>query len=155
MSAIRSKNTKPELLVRKSLHAAGFRFRLHGVNLPGKPDIVLPKYQTVIFVNGCFWHGHHCKYFKAPKTRPEFWLSKIEGTRARDAVGIEKLKRLGWNVIVIWECAIKADSADLLEIVRRVTAFLAESISRSQLHPDLKGIDIEILPASESSHAST
>ena len=104
MSGIRGKNTKPELLVRKALHAQGFRFRLHDKNLPGKPDIVLKKHRTVIFVHGCFWHGHDCKHFKWPKTRPEFWREKIEGNKTRDLKHQQELKELGWNVKVIWEC---------------------------------------------------
>lgn len=125
MRAIRSKNTKPELLVRKGLHAAGFRFRLHGAGLPGKPDIVLPKYRSVIFVHGCFWHGHGCKYFKLPKTRPDFWLAKIEANRARDARDIEKLNQLGWRVILIWECATKASGPCLPEVINRVAECLS------------------------------
>ena len=107
MSGIKGKNTKPEIRVRKVLHKAGYRFRLHGKNLPGKPDIVLAKHKTVIFVHGCFWHGHDCKYFKWPKTRPEFWRNKIEGNKTRDASQQEKLKNLGWQVKVIWECEVK------------------------------------------------
>lgn len=107
MRAIRSKNTKPELLVRKGLHAAGFRFRLHGAGLPGKPDIVLPKYRAVIFVHGCFWHGHDCKYFKLPKTRPEFWSDKIGKNRLRDRMNIRAVQSLGWRTLVIWECATR------------------------------------------------
>ena len=125
MRAIRSKDTKPELLVRKGLHAAGFRFRLHKAGLPGKPDLVLKKYRTVIFVHGCFWHGHDCKYFKTPKTRPDFWMSKIESNRARDKVNIKNLNLLSWHVILIWECATKTDGPGLPEIIRRVSSYLA------------------------------
>jgi len=108
MSRIRSKDTKPEMLVRKFLHANGFRFRLHVKDLPGKPDIVLPKYKTVIFVHGCFWHGHNnCKYYVVPKTRTEWWLNKINGNTANDAKAIKALKKDGWKVINIWECNLK------------------------------------------------
>jgi len=124
MRAIRSKNTKPELLVRRALHAAGYRFRLHVANLPGKPDIVLPKYRTVIFVHGCFWHGHNCKYFRLPQTRPEFWKTKIEANQARDTNNIAKLNQLGWQVILIWECAIRADSQGLPEIISKAAGAL-------------------------------
>ena len=110
MSGIRGKNTKPEILVRKALHAKGYRFRLHDKKLPGKPDIVLPKYKTVIFVHGCFWHKHNCKHFKWPKTRPEFWRDKIVGNTERDKKHIEELQKLGWNIKVIWECEIKDKS---------------------------------------------
>lgn len=108
MSQIRSKNTKPELVVRKHLFAQGFRYRLHRKDLPGKPDIVLPKYNTVIFVHGCFWHGHEsCKYFVIPKTKTEWWLKKINRNKELDIESIEKLKRDKWNVIVLFECELK------------------------------------------------
>ena len=108
MSRIRGKNTKPEMLVRKYLFANGFRYRLHSKNLPGKPDIVLPKYKTVIFVHGCFWHGHKdCKYFVVPKTRTDWWLNKINGNKANDAKKEQALEQAGWKVLVVWECALK------------------------------------------------
>jgi len=131
MRAIRSRNTRPELLVRKALHAAGYRFRLHASGLPGTPDIVLPKYRTVIFVQGCFWHGHDCKYFKLPKTRPEFWFSKIEANRLRDASNIEKLNQSGWHVIQIWECAIRSGGLGLQEIISHVSDCLWVRASQS------------------------
>jgi DNA mismatch endonuclease (patch repair protein) len=108
MAAIKSKNTKPEMLVRRFLHANGFRYTLHDKKLPGKPDIVLPKYRTVIFVHGCFWHGHtNCKYFVIPKTRTEWWLNKINGNIANDAKAAKALKKEGWKIINLWECTIK------------------------------------------------
>ena len=108
MSAIKGKNTKPEMLVRKFLHAQGFRYRLHVKDLPGKPDIVLPKYKTVIFVHGCFWHGHTgCRYFVVPKTRTEWWLNKINGNVEHDVKVMEKLKMDNWNIITIFECELK------------------------------------------------
>lgn len=108
MAGIKSGNTSPELAVRKTLHAAGFRFRLHKRDLPGRPDIVLPKYKTAIFVNGCFWHGHeNCRLFRLPKSRTEFWETKITGNRARDARDIQALQHLGWKSVVVWECAVK------------------------------------------------
>ena len=111
MSQIKGKNTKPELLVRKFLFANGFRYRLHDPKLPGKPDIVLPKYKTVIFVNGCFWHGHKgCPWFVLPKTRTEWWLQKIKGTRARDKAAEVALNVIGWKVILIWECQLKKNN---------------------------------------------
>nr|WP_320020531.1 very short patch repair endonuclease [uncultured Draconibacterium sp.] len=116
MSCIKGKNTKPEMLVRKFLFANGFRYRLNVKNLPGKPDIVLPKYKTVIFVNGCFWHGHKgCKYATIPKTRTEWWLDKIKGTQKRDRKKEIELNVLGWKVINIWTCELKADTEDSLE----------------------------------------
>jgi DNA mismatch endonuclease (patch repair protein) len=131
MRAIRSGNTKPELLVRKALHAAGYRFRLHSAGLPGKPDIVLPKYRTVIFVHGCFWHGHDCKYFKLPKTRPEFWSAKIEANRARDARNIAELQQSGWRIILIWECAIRSGPPGLNDIITRLGKVLYGSADQS------------------------
>lgn len=108
MSRIRSKNTKPELLVRKYLFSRGFRYRLHDKKLPGKPDLVLAKYKTVIFVHGCFWHGHKgCKYFVVPKTRTEWWLNKITANKANDIRAYAALKLAGFNIIEIWECELK------------------------------------------------
>ena len=107
MSGIRGKNTKPELLIRKALFARGFRYRLHDKSLPGKPDLVFPKYRAVIQVNGCFWHGHNCPLFKWPSSRPEFWKEKITGNRQRDMASCEELERLGWRVMTVWECALK------------------------------------------------
>jgi len=108
MSRIKGKNTKPEMLVRKFLFANGFRYRLNVKTLPGKPDIVLPKYKTVIFINGCFWHGHEgCRYFTIPKTRTEFWLTKISDTQKRDREAESQLNELGWKVVTVWECQLK------------------------------------------------
>jgi len=108
MAAIKSKNTKPEIAVRKMLHALGYRFRLHRKDLPGSPDIVLPKYKTVIFVHGCFWHRHeNCKYASTPKTRKEFWETKFKVNVKRDKEIQEKIKNIGWHSVVIWECQIK------------------------------------------------
>jgi DNA mismatch endonuclease, patch repair protein len=108
MSRIRSKDTKPEMLVRKFLHKNGFRYRLHVKTLPGKPDIVLAKYKTAIFVHGCFWHGHEgCKYYVVPKTRTEWWLNKINGNINNGANAENALKAEGWNIIKIWECELK------------------------------------------------
>ncbi|WP_226628385.1 very short patch repair endonuclease [Alloyangia pacifica] len=108
MAGIGSKNTKPELVIRKGLHKFGFRYRLHRKDLPGKPDIVLPKYQSVIFVHGCFWHGHEgCSFFKVPKTNTEFWLAKIRRNQVRDAEVQAKLMESGWRVLTVWECATR------------------------------------------------
>mgnify|MGYP002393222693 CR=1 FL=1 len=113
MSQIRSKNTKPELLVRKYLFAKGFRYRLHKKDLPGRPDIVLAKYRTVIFIHGCFWHGHEgCKYFVIPKTKTEWWVNKITGNKNKDAESITALKKQGWKVITVWECELKPDKRE-------------------------------------------
>ena len=111
MSAIKSKNTKPEIAVRKLLHSLGYRFRIHKKNLPGSPDIILPKYKTVIFVHGCFWHRHeNCKYASTPKTRKEFWENKFKANVKRDLDIQEKIKNIGWKYVVIWECEINNKS---------------------------------------------
>lgn len=116
MSQIKAKNTKPEIIVRKYLFANGFRYRLNDLRLPGKPDIVLPKYKAVIFVNGCFWHGHDgCKYFVIPQTRSEWWLDKINKTKQRDKSNQIALSELGWKVYVIWACEITKDGTGILK----------------------------------------
>lgn len=112
MSGIRGKDTKPEIIVRKMLHSGGFRFRLHRKDLPGKPDIVLHKYRSVIFVNGCFWHGHeNCRLYRLPKSQQEFWETKVSTNIARDQRKIAELTVSGWKVITVWECALKGSAA--------------------------------------------
>lgn len=116
MSAIKGKNTLPEILLRKFLHANGFRYRLHVVKLPGKPDIVLPKYRLCIFVNGCFWHQHiGCKFASIPKTNTEFWTRKFIANKERDNAVIAQLRNLGWRVFEIWECGIERHNDDNLK----------------------------------------
>ncbi len=108
MSRIRSTHTKPEMLVRRFLHAHGFRYSLHSKKLPGKPDIVLSKYKTVIFVHGCFWHGHNnCKYYVIPKTRTDWWLNKINTNIGNDEKAMLALQEKGWKIITLWECDLK------------------------------------------------
>ena len=107
MSGIRGTNTRPEIRIRQLLHQQGFRFRLHASHLPGKPDIVLPSLQAVIFVHGCFWHGHDCHLFKWPQTRREFWKEKILDNRKRDEEVFSMLVGEGWRIMVIWECTLK------------------------------------------------
>lgn len=108
MAAIHGKDTKPELLVRKFLFSRGFRYRLNHPRLPGHPDIVLRKYRTVIFVNGCFWHGHeNCRYFRLPKTNVDFWKNKIERNRVRDKEEQHRLAKMGWHCVTVWECQLK------------------------------------------------
>ncbi len=122
MSRIRSKNTQPEIAIRQGLHALGFRFRLHRPDLPGKPDIVLPKYRAVILVHGCFWHGHNCTLFRWPRTRQAWWRTKIEGNRTRDARNQQALVEEGWRVLAIWECALKGRERQPLDSVLAQTA---------------------------------
>ena len=135
MSQIRGKNTKPEELVRKYLFSQGFRYRKNDPRLPGKPDVVLPKYKTVIFVNGCFWHGHEgCRYFIWPKNNAEFWKAKISGNIQRDAQCIHLLKDQGWNVIVVWECELKKANreATLIGLEARLKQMLLATQERNQ-----------------------
>ncbi|WP_430813976.1 very short patch repair endonuclease [Carboxylicivirga sp. RSCT41] len=108
MGAVKFKDTKPEMIVRRFLYKEGFRYRLHVKELPGKPDIVLRKYKTIIFVNGCFWHGHeNCKIYMMPKSNISFWYEKITKNKARDKKNIEELNRLNWSVIIVWECQLR------------------------------------------------
>lgn len=123
MGRIRSKDTKPEMLVRRFLHKHGYRYLIHDNRLPGKPDIVLPKYRTVIFVNGCFWHGHTgCRFSILPKTREDWWKNKIDKTRESDLSNIDKLIHDGWNVINVFECDLKKDKFDttMLSIIGKL-----------------------------------
>ncbi len=121
MSRIRGKDTKPEMVVRRMLHALGYRYRLHRRDLPGCPDLVFPGRRKIIFVHGCFWHRHRCKYgLVTPATRPEFWKKKLEGNRARDTRVRKELRRLGWQVLVVWECQIRKPDA----MIKRVVDFL-------------------------------
>jgi len=123
MSRIRSKGTKPEILVRTYLFSKGFRYRLNVRGLPGTPDIVLPKYKTVIFIHGCFWHGHEdCKYFVLPKTRQEWWLDKIAHNKALDVENLARLKNLGWKVFVIFECELKKTKRE--DTLSEITTYL-------------------------------
>ena len=124
MSKISGKNTKPEIIIRKISHNLGYRFRLHGKDLPGKPDLVFPKYKKVICVNGCFWHCHtKCNRSKIPTTRKKFWEEKIEATKRRDKSNKIKLKKMGWDYLVIWQCDIKKSNTERLE--KKIKTFLS------------------------------
>lgn len=128
MAGIRSKDTKPEMLIRKGLHQWGYRFKLHNKDLPGKPDIVLPKHRAVIFVNGCFWHGHDCHLFKWPKTREEFWREKILANIDRDFSADAALSETGWRLAKVWECATKGKKSVSKEIIlKRLNDWLVSS----------------------------
>jgi DNA mismatch endonuclease (patch repair protein) len=136
MAGIRGTNTKPELLLRRGLHALGFRFRLHDKSLPGRPDIVLPRYRAVIFAHGCFWHGHDCHLFKWPSSRPEFWQTKIERNRAVDARTGAALAEAGWRQAVVWECALKGRTR--LPLDELITA-CAEWLKSDRQHLEIRG----------------
>ncbi len=129
MSKIRSKDTKPEIALRKALFARGFRYRVNDRKLPGKPDIVLPKYKTVIFLHGCFWHRHDgCKYAYTPKTNTEFWVDKITSNAERDKINLQKLTALGWSVITVWECEIRHTyKHDITPLIDRISILLLEN----------------------------
>ena len=123
MSGIRGRDTRPEMAIRKGLHSLGFRYRLHDRKVPGKPDLVLPRYRAVVFVHGCFWHRHDCHLFKWPQTREEFWRDKIKGNVKRDSANLEKLDAESWRVLIVWECALKGrnrlDPDNMLEKVSK------------------------------------
>lgn len=117
MSAVRAKDTKPEKRVRSALHKIGFRFSLHHNDLPGKPDLVLPRYKTVIFVHGCFWHGHNCAKGKLPTTNVQFWQEKLSGNAERDRKNQKTLKEAGWNLFIIWECELDRGISEALNFL--------------------------------------
>lgn len=137
MSGIRSKDTKPEIMIRKALFAQGFRYRLHVKGLPGKPDIVLPKYRAVILVHGCFWHGHDCHLFTWPKSREEFWREKIGRNREVDGLACQQLRAQGWRVLTVWECALKGKARLPFE---EVTTAIAEWLRGDDLMLNVQGV---------------
>ncbi len=125
MSGIRARDTKPEMLIRRGLHSRGYRYRLHSGKMPGKPDLVFPSRRAVIFVQGCFWHGHCCALFKWPSTRAEWWRAKIQATRERDAAVQERLAELGWRQFRVWECALKGKGRlGASEVLDKTSAWL-------------------------------
>lgn len=133
MAGIRGKNTKPEMLVRRGLHRRGFRFRLHDGSLPGRPDLILPRYHAAIFVHGCFWHGHDCPLFRWPRTREEFWREKIAGNRDHDLKAAKRLQETGWRVLTIWECAFRGKAiADCDAALNRAADWIASGATGEQ-----------------------
>jgi DNA mismatch endonuclease (patch repair protein) len=125
MSRIGPKDTKPEMLLRRGLHAMGYRYHLHWRKLPGSPDIVFPRHKAVVFVHGCFWHGHRCHLFKLPETRADFWLKKISGNEERDKKVLEVLCAEGWRVLIVWECAVRGTQRySLEEVLQKTEEFL-------------------------------
>lgn len=124
MSGIRGKNTKPEMLVRSGMHRRGFRFRLHEKNLPGKPDLIFPRYKATVFVHGCFWHGHTCPFFRWPASRPEFWRTKIGRNQINDSQHRQRLLAAGWRVCIVWECALRKPERDREESLNRLADWL-------------------------------
>ncbi|KQP24791.1 hypothetical protein ASF27_11790 [Methylobacterium sp. Leaf102] len=134
MSRVRSKGTSPEIAVRRILHSLGYRFRLHRRDLPGTPDIVLPRHRVAVFVHGCFWHGHQCQLFRVPATRTKFWTTKIETNRRRDAIAKTSLISDGWRTMCIWECAVRGRGRiSEEELGLAITAFLSGSTKDSDI----------------------
>lgn len=125
MAAVRARDTKPELMIRNALHVAGLRYRLNVRDLPGKPDIVLPRYRAVVFVHGCFWHRHECDLFRWPESRTEFWREKLDANAARDEKAADALDTAGWRQAVIWECALKGrKKRDFQDTMQRLIAWI-------------------------------
>lgn len=135
MSAIKNKNTKPELWLRKQLHSRGFRYRTNDKKLPGKPDIVLPRYHAVIFIHGCFWHMHSCPSFKTPKTRTKWWMEKLTRNKERDITSQKKLEQMGWKVLTVWECTMKGKGKEDLDALLDKVARWIISSSQSNEYP--------------------
>lgn len=134
MSQIKSKNTKIELIVRSGLHRRGYRFRLHKKGLPGKPDLFMPKYHSVIFINGCFWHMHGCHLSTIPKTRTEFWIDKLASNKRRDLKNLTNLHRLGYRVLTVWECALRGKSDDEIQhVLNSIIEWLKGTSSQDQI----------------------
>lgn len=133
MSGIRGKNTKPEIVIRRGLHQQGFRFRIHDKELHGKPDIVLKRYNAVIFVHGCFWHKHQCHFFKWPRTRVDFWTHKLNANHMNDIKSIQMLEKDGWRICVVWECALKGAGKDIPATIRSIADWLQGNNKRMEI----------------------
>lgn len=140
MSRVRSKDTKPEITIRKAIFSLGFRYRIHSTKLPGRPDIVLPKYKAVIFVHGCFWHKHECPMFKWPSSHRRFWRTKLKSNFTRDAVHLQSLHEQGWRVLIIWECALKGKlRRDREKLVTDISRWITGRIKRKELRGSKHG----------------
>lgn len=131
MAKVRGTNTQPEMRVRKALHKAGFRYRLHSGCLPGKPDVVLPRYRTVVFVHGCFWHGHHCPRGKRPSSNSGFWEKKLDRNIERDQTAQKMLTTLGWNVVILWECSLESELTALLISLKAARSSLLDTMQNN------------------------
>lgn len=144
MSRIKGADTKPELIVRRFLHSKGFRYRLHDSRLPGRPDVVLPRYKVVVFIHGCFWHAHRCQMGRVPETRSNYWLEKFRANQIRDRRSARALRRMGWRVLIVWECA-------LTTLAKREKALgrLEDKIRTSTFHKSVFG-DVRSAPSSDS-----
>ena len=139
MAAVRSKNTAVEFSIRRRLFARGFRYRLHSRELPGRPDMVFPKYHAVIFINGCFWHNHDCHFSRLPATRRAWWKKKLEGNRKRDAVVLSALNEMDWRPLVIWECSFRVPTADKHGALEQVTRRAARFLLSNQRNFEIRG----------------
>lgn len=139
MSGIRGTDTRLELLIRKGMHARGYRFRLYDNDLPGKPDMVFPRYHAVIFIHGCFWHAHQCRLFKWPSSREDFWRKKLIGNRRRDEKNIESLTALGWRVLVIWECALRVPKKNRASETNKILQKAAKWLTSRRKYCEIAG----------------
>lgn len=137
MQAVRGKDTGPEWVVRRLLHKVGYRYRLHRKDLPGKPDLVFPSRRKAIFVHGCFWHAHGCRYGRPPKSRPEYWLPKLKENKRRDVDRIAELEKMGWQVLTVWQCEIKDTEA----VTKRMRAFLDGHADKFRTTPGANAIE--------------
>lgn len=140
MSRVRATDTAPEWAVRRILHGHGFRYRLHRRDLPSRPDVVLPRYHAAILVHGCFWHGHGCSLFRMPKTREDFWSAKIAANRVRDVASLERLQKLGWRTLCVWECALRGRGRlPESELASRIIGFVTGLVAADEISEDLPG----------------
>jgi len=137
MSRVRGRDTLPEILLRRGLHATGLRFRVQAPQLPGRPDLVFPRHHAVILAHGCFWHGHHCPLFKTPTTRPEFWEAKISANRTRDARTVLALHADGWRTLIVWECALRGPARNPIpDVIARARGFVLGTRPELELEGD-------------------